>query len=115
MSTTTNASGGKQGGRFSQAALWASACVIAALIIVQAGRMGPEPARADVVSSVGGMTALTFESQSEDLLAVIDGRSENLFVYRVENKNSLDLLRSYSLPTVFAEARSRAGGGGRQR
>ena len=102
-------------GRVSQAALWASACVIAALIIVQAGRMGETPARADLVSSVGGMTALTFESQSEDLLAVIDGRSESLFVYKVENKNSLDLLRSYSLPTLFSEARTRYSGGGRPR
>lgn len=102
-------------GRFSQAALWASACVVIALIIVQAGRLGPETARADTVSSVGGTTVMTFESQAEDLLAVIDGRTETLNIYRVENKNALDLMRSYSLPAVFAEARSRAGGGGRQR
>jgi hypothetical protein len=102
-------------GRLSGAGLWASAMVIAALIIVQAGRMGPEPARADVVSTVAGTTALTFESQSEDLLAVVDGRQEMLFVYRVQNKNALELLRSYNLPELFAEARGRAGGTGRPR
>jgi hypothetical protein len=97
-------------GRLSSAALWASAAVITALIIIQAGRMGAEPARADVVSSVGGTTALTFEAPSEDLLACIDGRQETLFVYRVQNKNTLELLRSYRLPEIFAEARNRAGG-----
>jgi len=102
-------------GRFSSGALWASAVVIAALIIVQAGRMGPEPARADVVGAAAGTTALTFEVPCEDLLALVDGRQEMLFVYRVQNKNSMELMRSYSLPELFAEARARAGGSGRPR
>jgi hypothetical protein len=101
--------------RLSPGALWASAVVIAALIILQAGRMGPGPARADVVSTVSGTTALTFEAQSEDLLATIDGRQEMLFVYRVQNKNALELVRSYTLPELFAEAKARSNGGGRQR
>jgi hypothetical protein len=102
-------------GRVSGAALWASALMIAALIIVQAGRMGPEPARADVVSTVAGTTALTFEAQSEDLLAIVDGRQEMLFVYRVQNKTALELVRSYNLPELFTEARGRVGGSGRPR
>jgi hypothetical protein len=101
--------------RFSPAALWATACLLAALIIVQAGRMGPGPARADVVSTAAGTTALTFEATNEDLLAVIDGRQEALFVYRVENRVALDLIRSYQLPALFSDARSRAGGTGRVR
>lgn len=102
--------------RLSNAAMWASACVVAALIIVQAGNLGgAAPARADVVASAGGTTALTFSATNEDLLAVIDGRQETLLLYRVEQRSSLELIRSYNLPATFAEARARAGGGGRQR
>lgn len=86
--------------------MWASAFVLAALIVVQAGRMGESQARADLVSSVGGVTALTVAgAASEDLLMVIDGRSEELFVYRVENQNNLELYRRYSLPRMFTDAR----------
>jgi hypothetical protein len=72
---------------------------------VQAGRPGGE-ARADLVASVGGMTALTVAgASSEDLLLVIDGRSEELFVYRVENQQAVELQRRYSLPRMFTDAR----------
>jgi hypothetical protein len=112
MSQTENTSGG----RLAPGSLWASAVVIASLIILQAGRFGgPSNVRADVVSNVSGTTALTFDSQSEQLLAIIDGRQELLFVYRVQARNSLELLRSYSLPDVFADARARATGTGRPR
>jgi hypothetical protein len=112
MNQTNRPSGRVQ---FSPGLLWASAAILVALIIIQAGRMGVEPARADVVSTIEGTTALTFEAQSEDLLATVDGRQEMLFVYRVQNKNSLELIRSYSLPDLFAEAKGRVSGGGRQR
>lgn len=84
--------------------LWASAFVLAGLILLQAGR--PGEARADLVASVGGVTALTVAgASSEDLLMVIDGRSEELFVYRVENQNNLELYRRYNLPRMFSDAR----------
>jgi hypothetical protein len=91
--------------------LWASAFVLAGLILVQAGRSGSSEARADLVSSVGGLTALTVAgASSEDLLLVIDGRSEELFVYRVENQQNVELQRRYSLPRMFSDARGQGPG-----
>lgn len=90
-------------------ALWASAFVLVALIVVQAGRIGPSEARADLVSSAGDLTALTVESTNDDVLLVVDNRSESLMAYKVVNQNSFELFRSYSLPRLFGEARNRAG------
>lgn len=103
-------------GFMTQGVMWASAFVLAGLTMMQAGRFGAAPARGnDIVSSVGGMTALVFESQNEDLLAAIDGRQETLFVYRVVNKNSVEMAATYNLAQVFSDARSRTSGGGRVR
>lgn len=103
----TGTAGGARGG---EGWLWGSAFVLAGLIVLQAGRLGPHEARGDVVAGTGGLTALTFQSLNEDLLAVIDGRQEQLFVYRVANRSSLEMLAAYSLPRLFAEARARATG-----
>jgi hypothetical protein len=90
--------------------LWASAFVLAGLIVMQAGRFGGE-ARAEVVASTGGLTALTFTAtSSEDMLAVIDSRSEELFIYRVENQSNLELYRRYNLPRMFTDARAQGAG-----
>jgi hypothetical protein len=97
----------------SGAALWASAIVLGALIIVQAGRLTGAEARADLVSGTSGVTALTVESSSEDILMVVDNRSERLMTYKVVNQNNLELFRSYDLPRTFADARARATGGRR--
>jgi hypothetical protein len=96
----------------SSSALSASALVIAALVILQAGKLlsGPE-AKADLVSSSGTVTLLTAEANnSNDVLMVLDSRSEELLVYRLENQNSLDLYKKYNLPRMLADARARAGG-----
>lgn len=98
----------------SGALLWASAVVVAALIIVQGGRLvGGAPARADLVSGLGAVTVMTVEGQSEDTILVADNRSEELMVYKVVNQNSLELFRTYNLSRLFSEARSRATGGRR--
>jgi hypothetical protein len=98
----------------SNVALWASAFVIAALVIVQAQRLaGGAPARADLVSGLGTITALTAEAQTEDVLYIADNRTEQLMVYKVVNQNNFELFRSYSLPRMFADARARASGGRR--
>lgn len=93
----------------SSAALTASALVIAALVIVQAGRiLTGEPARADLVASSGSFTMLTAEvSNSNDVLLVLDGRSEELMVYRVENQNNLELYKKYNVPRMMSDARAR--------
>jgi len=95
------------------AALWASAAVLAGLIVVQAGRLTGSEARADLVSGAGGLTALTVRATNEDVLLVADNRSEQLMVYKVVNQNSVELFRTYSLPRIFSDARTRATGGRR--
>ena len=95
------------------AALWASAAVLAGLIVVQAGRLTGSDARADLVTGMAGLTALTVESTTEDILLVADNRSEQLMVYKVVNQSSLDLFRTYSLSKMFTDARLRATGGRR--
>jgi uncharacterized lipoprotein YajG len=96
----------------SSAALSASAVLLAALIIVVGGRLltGPD-AKADVVSVTGNVTALTVEaSNSNDVLLVLDGRSEELLVYKVENQTNVELHKKYNLSRLFSDARGRAAG-----
>lgn len=92
----------------STAVLWASAFVLAAMVIVQAGRLVwplGAPAHADLVASVGDYTALTFNSGNDDVLAVLDGRGEQLYAYRIQSQNRLDLLRAYSVKELFDTGR----------
>lgn len=88
------------------ALLWFSAFILAALVIVQAGRVGPSllaSARGDVVSRVGDYTILTTAAQSsEDLAVVLDGRGEQLFIYRIVNQKQLELVRRYEVGAMFA-------------
>jgi hypothetical protein len=90
------------------AALWASAFVLMGLIILQSSRLTGE-AQAGVVSSTTGHVILTSEAQNEDLILVIDGRAEQLTVYR-PTRNGIDLVQVYRLPDMFADARARAMG-----
>jgi hypothetical protein len=96
----------------SSAMLTASALLIGALVIVQAGRiMSGTPAQADLVAASGTLTALTAEStNSNDVLLVLDGRAEELMVYKVENQNAVELYRKYNVPRLMSEARGRHSG-----
>ncbi len=95
-------------------ALWASACVIAALLVVQAGRLGgpggpayagPSPA------TVADLTALTpAAGDSEEVLCVVDRRAETMYVYGVVNNSRVDLLQAVRLGDLFAQARAAQGG-----
>jgi hypothetical protein len=71
------------------------------------------PGRADaqnMVSTSRTYTAMTAQATSEELLYVLDGRAEEVFVYRTDvNKGTL-LLARLSLPTAFTDARARAAG-----
>jgi hypothetical protein len=93
--------------------LWASALVIAALIVVQLGKYtqgSPNAARADVVTRVQDYTALTFNAGNDDVLLVLDGRGEQLFMYRVKNQNTVEFIDKLMLPEVF-ETTKRLGAG----
>lgn len=97
----------------SAAALWASAFVIAALIIVQAGRLPGNAAHAEMATDRGSYTLLTCnsgrggETDPDELLYVIDSREQVLLVYEIEDarKKQFILRDGGSLDTMFQRAR----------
>ena len=94
------------------AVLWASAFVILALILVQAGRLpaAENAAMAGDVSSVGELTILTAETGGEqDAVYVLDSVNGLLLIYNVQNRASIELVQSYSVPRLFTDARAAAG------
>lgn len=94
----------------SLAALWASAFVIAALILLQAGRgVGPE-ARAEMVSSSGAFTILTANGGTDDVCVILDERNEELLVYRAVAQDRIQFESRVSLREIFVNARAQAGG-----
>jgi len=90
------------------AALWASAMLIVALIIVQAGRI--PTATADMVAAAGGVQIMTTLGPSDELVYVLDTRDERLYVYQVVNQNSLELLDRQDVAGIFTAAAAQAAG-----
>ncbi|MHC4416475.1 MAG: hypothetical protein ACYS0G_14475 [Planctomycetota bacterium] len=80
------------------AALWASAFVIAALTIVQAGRLPGPAAHGEVAASRADYALLTASSgrggevDPDELLYVIDNRDQVLMVYEIENAQRRQVL-----------------------
>ena len=96
------------------APLWASAAVLLGLVIVIAGRRAESRAVADV-ATVGDLVATNLRSGTdEDVVAVLDTRSEVMLVYRVENRRSVELVQGVKIPEAFAEARGLFVPGGRR-
>lgn len=91
-------------------AMWASAFVLAGLLLSQAGRITNTPASAEMVSQSGQYTALTARSGSEEVLVVLDERNEKLFVYRVHNQERVDLHEKHDLDALFRTAARAARG-----
>lgn len=91
------------------AVLWASAFIIAALVIVQAGRLQSNPVHADMVQDRGDYTLMTTRSGREEntVLYVMDGRTQTLLVYEVEDarRGQLFLRDGGSLDVLFRAAR----------
>lgn len=64
-------------------------------------------AQAGMVSSSGQLTVLTAEASNEDLLVVLDGRGEDLYVYRTDARNGMQLFQKLAVPQLFSEARAK--------
>lgn len=92
------------------AALWASAIVVFALILTQAGRLVGSAAHAEMVSTAGQYTVLTADGGTDDVLVLLDQRTEEVFVYRVGGNRRLELAERQNLSQLFADARRAAGG-----
>lgn len=64
------------------------------------------PAAAEMVASIPGeLVALTADSGSEEVLLLLDNRTERVMVYRLTQKG-LELFASESLRDLFARARA---------
>lgn len=95
------------------AALWASAFVILALVIVQAGRLPGNAAHAHMVADRGEYTLMTADSgrggdsEPDEILCVIDSREQILLVYEVEDarRGVVTLRDGYPLNELFVRAR----------
>ncbi len=115
--------------------MWASAFVLSGLCLLQLSRLAgwtnssavdaanlvlaaeplfgdPAHGRGGMVTSAGGYTTMTANVDSEDVLLVLDSRSEQLLVYRVQNLQSVELRDRQSLPGLFTTARARNQGRG---
>ncbi|MDX2018373.1 MAG: hypothetical protein SFY95_12145 [Planctomycetota bacterium] len=65
----------------------------------------------DVAARVGEHSMLTVAGgNGDDLLLVLDGRTEELFVYRIFNGNSLQYLQKIDVARMFLDARIRSVG-----
>jgi hypothetical protein len=95
------------------AVLWASAFLLAGLVIVQAGRLPSNPAYAEMAVADGGYTLLTTDSgRGEDaapneLLYVLDSREETVLVYEIEDarQKQIFLRDGGSLRNLFITGR----------
>jgi len=95
------------------AVLWASAFLLAALVIIQAGSLEGNPAYAEMSVSSDGYTLLTTDAGSggetapDELLYVIDSREEVLLLYEIEDvrKGQIILRDGGSLRNLFQNAR----------
>lgn len=104
-------------GRWLDGALGLSATALVALALVQvASTTAFQPyagagdnARAGMVASVGEYTVLTTEIGNDDAVMVLDGRAEEVLVYRADNQQIMQVSQRMNLPRTFAEARGRSG------
>lgn len=93
-------------------ALWASAFVLAGLVLVLAGQRGIERRALADVTEVGDLVVLTVDTGgAEDVVAILDGQDESLFVYGVQGNRSVELYVAEDVATMFANAKTQTGGG----
>lgn len=88
------------------AALWASACVILALIIITAGRAPQAVAQSNMVSATSSYTLLSTDGGSEDVIVVLDSRGEEILVYKILNQSKIELYQKVPLPDTFIRGRA---------
>lgn len=102
--------------RTSSAILWGTAFILAAGVLVTAGRLPEHPAYGNMATTgMGGFTLVTISSgfgpadRPYELLYVIDNQNEHFFIYSIENANDrrMTLRTGANLQNLF-----RAGRGG---
>jgi hypothetical protein len=88
------------------AVLWGAALVIAALIITQAGRLSSgNAALADVAVSEDLTVATIYAGDDDDVVALIDRQTESLYIYGIEQGNTVELYQVHPLSELFGQGR----------
>lgn len=62
-----------------------------------------------MVSHAGGVAMMTTDSGTDEILVVLDSRTESMLVYRVDSGSVFELLQRASLPQMFVDAKTKAG------
>lgn len=106
--------GSMRRGRFAETSLVASAFVIAALVIVEAGSLPSPSAHAgQAIAMPQGFSMSTVrvstagDGSVQELLYVLDGRDELLYIYEVPKASDRRIVfrGGVLLPTLFAKGR----------
>jgi hypothetical protein len=96
--------------------LWTAAAALASLLVLQIITGAPPiggsggSAHAGMVGQAGQHTILSADASNEDVLLVLDGRNEELMVYRTDATKGIQIYQRLSLPQVFTDARARGSG-----
>ena len=91
--------------------LIACALLMAVLLGVLISPLVNEPARAEMVAETGHLVAMTAQGGNEEILLVLDNRTEQLTAYKVGQQQALEMVQRLSLPELFSSARARRLGG----
>jgi hypothetical protein len=114
-----NSNGGSEAGdradRSARKMLLAGAGIMGTLLVLQTLAGAPPlggggSAHAGMVGQVSQHTILAADASNEDLVLVLDGRNEEVFVYRTDMNKGMQLFQRLSLPQVFIDAKGRANG-----
>lgn len=91
--------------------LWASALVILALVIVQAGRIDPGGQALADVALIDDLTIINADAGGgEEVVVIIDAGTERVYVYSMVNR-APELVVSESLADLFVQAKNVSAGG----
>jgi hypothetical protein len=94
--------------RLGEPALVICALAMAIILGVLLAPLVSQPARAEMVSENQDLVAMTAQGGNEEILFVLDNRTERLSVYKIQNQNSMPMLQRVELPSLFDAARARA-------
>lgn len=92
--------------------LQASALVLLGLVMAKAAPLLGGEARADMVARSGSYIVMTTDGGNEEVLVIIDERSETVSVYKVVNQQNVQLFQRADLREIFTAARAKRHGRG---
>lgn len=101
--------------RFAVPALWMIAGVMLGIALFRGDESSAQDiirgmanrAHAGMVSHSGSYAVMTSEAGNEDLVVVLDQRTESILIYRGDVQRGIELQQRLSLPRTFEDSRLR--------